>query len=159
MTPVGNLSTQIGDALLNLQLLEDGIRVYLDWKADIIQKSVRTLPLSFSLYDKRETLGTMVERFANVCDNKKLAKSLNKICVKRNNLVHKIWLDHRDEYIKVSRLKKVSHLQFMIEYSSVKSEEVQEIEREAELCLERILNIWEKEDRLEKVQEEKGDEQ
>jgi hypothetical protein len=159
MTPVGNLSTQIGDALLNLQLLEDGIRVYLHWKADIIRKSVHTIPSNFSLYDKRETLGTLIERFANVCGNKDLVKSLNKICKKRNNLVHKIWLDHRDEYRKASRIKKISHLQYMIEYSSVKSKEVQEIERETGICLEKILNIWETEDRLENAQEEKDDEQ
>jgi len=161
MTTVGNLSTQIGDALFCLQFLEDGIRAYLNWKANIIQKSVRTLPLSFALYDKkrRETLGTLVERFANVCTNRNLVKCLKEICEKRNNLVHKIWLDHRDEYTKVRRLEKISHLEYMIKYSSVKIEEVQEIEKKAELCLERILNIWETEGRLEKVQEERGDEQ
>lgn len=153
MTTVPDLSKKIGDALFNIQLLEGQIREYLDYIANIIKKSVRILPSNFSLYDKNDTLGTLVKRFSNVCQNKNLVKSLNQISIKRNKLVHEIWLDFRDEHRKIRRLENGQPLLHMIKYSSVKSGEVREIEREAELCLEGIKDEWEtSEKRLKKIQ-------
>jgi hypothetical protein len=140
MTAEDNLREEVGQALMTFQLIEEAIRDYLDTTATIIKKKVKYLNKDFSLYDKKDTLGTLVKKFSKVSDNNNLVEWLEGNIKKRNDLAHKIWLDFRKETNRIIYGKKDPKIWDKLEECvNRKIKQVRKIDEQAHICLTMLL--------------------
>ena len=140
MTTEANLREEVGQALMTFQLIEEAIRDYLDTTAKIIKKDVKYLKKEFSLYDKKDTLGTLIKKFANVSTNITLVQWLNDNIKKRNDIAHKIWLDFRKETSRLLRGPKDRDIGDKLNACVTnKIKDVTKIEENAHNCLITLL--------------------
>ncbi len=130
-----NLREDVGQALMTFQFLEEAIRDYLDITMKIIKEKVEDPNITFSLYDEKDTLGTLARKFTKACDNPSLVTLLNELPEERNKLAHQIWLNYRKETESLLYRERDDDIGKKLEKCvSDKIEEVAKIEEKAHTC-------------------------
>ena len=136
MTTEENLREEIGQTMMTFQFLEQSLRDYLDITMEIIKKNVTDPSITFSLYNKKDSLGTLVGIFKKVTDRQDIIDFLSPMPEKRNMIAHKIWPDFREGvYTRIKAGSTPKDIQNMQDYITGKVEEVRAIEQEAHSCM------------------------
>jgi len=107
---------KLGNALTNFQFIEESIRMYLHFSYRIVSRKLENrTPFNFSYKDvRKESLGTLLEKFEKFNSNTRLIKKIRSLTKERNFIAHRAYLmtseEQKDDKYLSKQIKKIEEI-------------------------------------------------
>jgi hypothetical protein len=126
-------TAMIGDILIDFQFVEESLRMFISNSYQYIAKQLsKKIPFEYDYRDvEKDALGTLINKFEKLNDNKPLISELRDLTKYRNDYAHRGFLTTYEE------MNNSQHLESELETA-------RDIKKRTQQCLFALLKEWKK---------------